>query len=115
MTEVQATIGTLPTVAVISELVTSRNGDLAFEIHNGSKCELELVAIEQDVRAEDDSLLERRMVDVNMRMAPGDRRTVLNPISRFGNRIPLVSLVYTFAFRAPWGGPFYLPVRVASV
>ena len=115
MTEVQVTIGAFPTVAPTTEGTTSRWGDLAFEIHNGSEHEFDLVAIDQDVRSEDGSLLERRTVGTNMRIAPGDRRTVSNPISELGRRVPVVSLVYTFAFRAPWGGLLHLPVRVAPI
>jgi len=115
MTEVQVIIGAFPTAAPITEGATSQRVDLAFEIRNSSDHELDLVAIDQDVRSEDGSLMERRTVGTSMRIAPGDRRTVSNPISELGRRVPVVSLVYTFAFRAPWGGFLHLPVRVAPI
>jgi hypothetical protein len=115
MKPTQVTIEPVPEVVFIRELATSRRVDVAFAIHNLGGCELELVAVERNVRAEDGSLLERRTVDGNIRIAPGDRRVVSNPLSEFGRGIPLVSLVYTFAIRVPWDEMLYVPVAVAPI
>lgn len=76
----------------------ARDLDLSFEIYNGSIWNVELVAIERDVRSADGSLLERRAVDANTPVRSGATRMIPNPMAESTVRVPLGTVVYRFAF-----------------
>jgi hypothetical protein len=115
MAQMQLTVEPVPAVAFIRQLATGCRVDLSFEIHNDSAWELELVAIEQDVYAADGSLLQRRGVEQDTRIAPGEQQTLANPLPELSRGVPLVALVYRFAFRTSTGKLLPVAVRVKAI
>jgi hypothetical protein len=115
MAQMQLTVEPVPAVALIRKLATGCRVDLSFEIHNDSAWELELVAIEQDVYAADGSLLQRRGVEQDTRIGSGEQQTLANPLPELSRGIPLVALVYRFAFRTSTGKLLPVAVRVRAI
>ena len=115
MAQMQLTVEPVPAVAFIRKLATGCRVDLSFEIDNGSAWELELIAIEQDVYAADGTLLQRRGVEQDTRIGPGERQTLANPLPELSRGIPLVALVYRFAFRTSTGRLLPVAVRVRAI
>jgi hypothetical protein len=115
MAQMQVTVEAVPAVAFIQKLATGCHVDLSFEIHNGSAWELELVAIEQDVYAAHGSLLQRRTVNQDTRIGPGEQRTLANPLPELSPGIAPAALVYGFAFRTSTGRVLPVAVSVRAI
>jgi hypothetical protein len=111
----QMTIEPVPAVVLVEDSTTDRRVEFSFEVHNRGEEELRLVAIERDVYGPDRSLIQRRTVYETLRLGPGARRTVRNPVARSVHGIPFRALVFTFAFQSPQGELLSVQIRVPPI